>query len=181
MKNTQLSQATIQKSGRGVSGHKHGLLWQAPGTCPIKTVDFNWWMGLVKSRLSEKYPAKRCEILLFCVSHIQTINVSCLKSEAEAVGKPRKSWQSVRLCLWQQSKETVNPALQLLPPAETARPRIAKHGLVSAHSVCLHLFEKNSDGLTRYLQALHWIRSCLSSEWKYKGGGNSYKVYLQSL
>lgn len=70
--------------------------------------------------------SKKCEIFLSCVSHIQTINVSCLKSEAKEVGKPRKSWQSVRLCLWQQSKETVNPALQLLPPAETATATYCK-------------------------------------------------------
>lgn len=56
----------------------------------------------------------------------------------------------MRLCLWQQSKETVNPALQLLPPAESAAEHLLQNtGLVSAHSACSHLFKKNGDGLTR--------------------------------
>lgn len=53
-------------------------------------------------------------------------------------------------------------------------------GLLMAHSACSCLFKKNGDGLTRYREALYWIRSRLSSEWKYKVGRNSYEVYLRS-
>lgn len=68
--------------------------------------------------------SKKYEIFLFCVRCIHAMNVSCLKSGAKEAGKPRQSWQSMRV--WQQSKEMVNPALRLLPPAEAAAASYCK-------------------------------------------------------